>query len=58
MDLGFILGIINLLESPPDVFVFGVQPADLGFGDSLSEELSMALPELKRRLEEFVKSLM
>jgi hydrogenase maturation protease len=58
MDLGFILGIMNLLESSPDVFVFGVQPADLGFGDSLSEALSMALPGIKRRLEEFVKSLM
>ena len=58
MDLGFILGIMSLLESSPDVFVFGVQPADIGFGDSLSEDLSAALPGIKRRLEEFVKSLM
>jgi hydrogenase maturation protease len=58
MDLGFILGIINLLESPPDVFVFGVQPADLGFGDSLSEELYATMPEIRKRLDEFVRSLM
>jgi hydrogenase maturation protease len=58
MDLGFILGIINLLESPPDVFVFGVQPADLGFGDSLSEELYATMSEIRKRLDEFVRSLM
>jgi len=54
MDLGFVL---SLNAQLPKTFVFGVQPADMSFGDSLSEELSLALPKIKRELEEFIMSL-
>lgn len=56
MDLGFVLGLEGVVQLPK-IFVFGIQPADLGFGDSLSEELSLALPKIKRELETFVMSL-
>jgi len=58
MDLGLILSLTELGEQTPRIFIFGIQPADVGFGDSLSVELSRAMPEIKRDLESFVRSLM
>lgn len=57
MDLGRIMNLVDLVEGNPEILIFGVQPTDVGFGDSLSGELSLAMPSVGRALETLVRNL-
>ncbi len=57
MNLGRILDLADLGGERPEILIFGVQPADVGFGDSLSEEMSRAMPSVERALETLVRNL-
>jgi len=57
MDLGRIMNLVDLVEGNPEILIFGVQPTDVGFGDSLSGELSLAMPSIEHELERLIKDL-
>jgi hydrogenase maturation protease len=57
MDLGRIMNLVDLVEGNPEILIFGVQPADVGFGDSLSGELSRAMSSIEHELERLIKGL-
>jgi len=42
----------EISQKPNNVFVFGIEPQDLSFGEGLSESLTNHLPELQKQLKE------
>ncbi len=58
-DIG-LLGVLELassLDRRPEVFILGIQPADLSYGIGLSEELSERLPDIVKFLADKVEEL-
>ena len=52
-----ILELASLLVRPPEVFILGVQPADISYGIGLSGKLSDRLPDIVEFLNDKIREL-